>query len=179
MKGSMLKTAVVGVAAASFWPSLSRAQQTTVVEPQPTTVVSAPTRTVDETTWEATGPSWPMVGSGLGTFALSYLPVVVVAAESPLNADQNLYIPIVGPWIDFAQRPGCPAVGSCATDTTDKVLLATDGVFQAIGAITIVDGFLTTAHERRTVQSAALRPKLQVAPAQVGKGYGLMALGSF
>lgn len=137
--------------------------------------------TVEKTTTEATGPSLLMVGSGIGIFGLSYVPVVVVAATSGLSADQNLYVPIVGPWIDFAQRPGCPAAGSCNVENTDRVLLVADGIFQGIGAVTIVGGFLSTAHETKTVRSAARRmPTLRLAPARLGAGgYGVSASGTF
>jgi len=60
------------------------------------------------------------------------------------------------------------------------VLLATDGVFQAIGALTIVGGFLETAHEKTTVRSADAGPTLKLAPSFGGSGgYGVTALGTF
>jgi hypothetical protein len=134
---------------------------------------------VDTTTY-STGPSTAMISSGIGTFTLSYLPAVVVGATSGLGADRTLFVPVAGPWMDLTQRSRCGPIVSCNAEDTDKVLLVTDGVFQAIGAITIVGGFLTTTHERRTVRAADLRPTLRISPARVGgRGYGLMALGSF
>ncbi len=136
--------------------------------------------TVVDTTTYSTGPSMEMVGSGIGTFTLSYIPAVVVGATSGLDADRMLFVPLAGPWMDLAQRPRCGPVLSCKPEDTDKVLLVTDGVFQAIGAITIVGGFLTTSHERRTVRAADRGLTLRISPASVGgKGYGLVALGSF
>jgi len=135
--------------------------------------------TVD-TISEATGPSMEMVGSGIGTFALSYLPAVVVGATSSLGADRTLFVPLAGPWMDLTQRPRCGPVVSCNAEDTDKVLLITDGVFQAIGALTIVGGFLTTVHETKTVRAADLRPTLHLGTGSVGgKGYGLLAFGTF
>ena len=143
------------------------------------TLSTTPTAAVDTTTY-STGPSMEMVGSGIGTFALSYLPAVVVGATSGLVADRTLFVPLAGPWMDLTQRPRCGPIVSCNTEDTDKVLLITDGVFQAIGAISIVGGFLTTTRETRTVRAADVRPTLRIAPASVGgKGYGVMALGSF
>ncbi len=133
--------------------------------------------TVDTT--YSTGPSMEMVGSGIGTFTLSYLPAVVVGATSGLDVDRTLFVPLAGSWMDLTQRPKCGPVTSCNAEDTARVLLVTDGIFQAIGAITIVGGFLTTSHETRTVRAADLRPTLRIAPASVGKGYGLMALGTF
>jgi hypothetical protein len=120
-----------------------------------------------------------MVGSGIGTFTLSYLPAVVVGATSGLDVDRTLFLPLAGPWMDLAERPKCGPITSCNAEDTARILLVTDGVFQAIGAITIVGGFLTTRSETKTVREACLRPTLRISPASVGKGYGLMALGTF
>jgi hypothetical protein len=133
--------------------------------------------TVDTT--YSTGPSMEMVGSGIGTFTLSYLPAVVVGATSGLDVDRTLFVPLAGPWMDLIQRPKCGPVTSCNAEATARILLVTDGIFQSIGAITIVGGFLTTSRETRTVRAADLRPTLRISPASVGKGYGLMALGTF
>jgi hypothetical protein len=139
----------------------------------------APVATVDTTT-RATGPNMAMVGTGIGTFTLSYLPAVVVGATSGLDADRTLFAPLAGPWLDLSQRPHCGLVLSCGAEGTTKVLLVTDGVFQAIGAISIVSGFLITTPETRTVRAVATAPTLQISPARVGgKGYGLLALGTF
>jgi hypothetical protein len=122
-----------------------------------------------------------MVGSGLAIFGLSYTPVTVVGASSGLNADRSLFVPLAGPWIDLTQRPGCAPGTSCNGENTDKVLLVVDGIFQGIGALTIVGGFLTTAHKTKTVtRTADSPPTLRLSPAQVGsRGYGMVALGTF
>jgi hypothetical protein len=170
--------AFLGVFVAALLPSVANAQEapaTVQVAPAPATV------TTQETTSQATGPSWAMVGSGAAIFGASYLTVVVVGATSGLNADRTLFVPIAGPWVDLTQRPGCPASGSCSAETTNKVLLVADGISQAIGALTIVGGFLTTAHRTKTVtRTADLRPTVRLSPAQLGNGgYGMMALGTF
>jgi hypothetical protein len=118
--------------------------------------------------------------SGLITFGLSYIPALVVAGTSDVSADHHLYVPIVGPWLDLGGRPGCgPGQISCDAETTNKVLLVFDGIFQGIGAITTVAGFLSP--ERHEVVSAADsdKPTLHLAPANVASGYGLAAFGSF
>ncbi|HLK37912.1 MAG TPA: hypothetical protein VKU41_14220 [Polyangiaceae bacterium] len=136
----------------------------------------------EKTTSEATGPSMAMVGSGVVIFGVSYLPVVVVGATSGLEADHTLFVPIAGPWIDFAQRPGCSPAAQCNGENTDRVLLAVDGVLQGVGALTIVGGLLTTAHETTTVRTARAldAPKLRLAPARLASGaYGVVAAGAF
>jgi hypothetical protein len=136
---------------------------------------------VQETTSQASGPSMAMVGSGIVIFGLSYVPAVVVGSSSGLDADRTLLVPIAGPWIDLTQRPGCNGSGSaCNQENTNKVLLVTDGVFQGIGVLTVVGGFLTPAHERTTVESRATRPTWHLAPVSFGAGaYGMAAAGTF
>jgi hypothetical protein len=139
------------------------------------------TVTTQETTSQATGPSLWMVGSGLTIFAFAYIPSVVVGATSGLAADRTLFVPIAGPWIDLTQRPGCSPASTCNAENSAKVMLVVDGVFQAIGVLTVLGGFLNTAHDTTTVQrSASLRPTVRVSPAQMGTaGYGMVALGTF
>ncbi|MGO9839272.1 MAG: hypothetical protein ACLP1X_34250 [Polyangiaceae bacterium] len=174
MRLPILKIAVFGSIAFAL-PTTAWAQEappSAVVEP-------APVQT-ERTTSQATGPSMAMVGSGVGIFALSYLPAVVVGATSGLNADRALFVPIAGPWIDLTQRPGCAPGVSCNGEDTAKVFIVVDGVFQAIGALTIIGGFLSTAHETTTVRTADLRPTLHLTPAQMGQGgYGMQAIGTF
>jgi hypothetical protein len=156
----------IEVMVAALAPSVANAQETS----------AAASVTTQETTSQATGPSLAMVGSGVAIFGLSYVPAVVVGATSGLGADRTLFVPLAGPWIDLTQRPGCTPATSCNAENTDKVLLVVDGVFQAIGALTIVGGFLRTAHETKTVRSTSLR----ILPAQMGNaGYGMVASGTF
>jgi hypothetical protein len=134
----------------------------------------------EETTTEATGPSMALVGSGIVIFGLSYVPAMVVASTSGLDADRTLFVPIAGPWIDLTQRPGCGPAESCNSENTAKVFIVADGVFQAIGALTIVGGLLSTSHETRTVRTARSKPTLHLSPAPMGTGgYGLAAAATF
>lgn len=171
---------LAGLFVAALLPSVANAQEA------PATVQVAPapqqaTVTTQETTSQATGPSWAMVGSGLTIFGLSYLPVVVVGAESGLNADRTLFVPLAGPWIDLVQRPGCAPGTSCNAETTDKVLLVVDGIVQGVGALTVIGGLLSPAHKTKIVtRTADMGPTLHFSPAQLGKGgYGMVALGTF
>jgi hypothetical protein len=174
MNRSLLSVGAAAVLAVAALPRVARAQDSSA--PPPPAAV-----TTQETTSQATGPSMAMVGSGVVIFGLSYLPVVVAGATSGLNADRTLFVPIAGPWIDLTQRPGCSPASTCNAENTAKVALVVDGIFQGIGVLTILGGFLTTAHETKTVQrSADLHPTLHLTPAQVGNGgYGMVALGTF
>lgn len=176
----LLGGALASAFAVTTWTTASRAD-TTVVENAGSAPVAATTTAPAENREAYTGPNRRLIGSGLITFGVSYIPALIVAGTSDTSADHHLYVPIVGPWLDLGDRPGCGAghIG-CDTETTDKVLLVFDGIFQGIGAITTVWGFLTPEHrEVTTTTAAADKPTVHVTPASLGTGYGLAAFGSF
>jgi hypothetical protein len=127
---------------------------------------------------QSTGPHTLMFRSGVVTLAASYVPVVVVAGFSDVPADQRLYIPVAGPWMDFAERD-CP---TCRHETLNKVLLVTDGIFQGLGALDIVGSFFVI--EERTYVARTTTPSPAGAPVRlgirpIGGGYGMAAVGRF
>jgi hypothetical protein len=186
MKRLLIVGAVLVIDAAVLSHSASSSADTTVVEqpaPAPaagTTVVATPAAPVAETRDDYTGPNRRLIGSGLITFGLSYIPSLVVAGTSDISADHHLYVPIVGPWLDLGGRPGC-GVGhiDCDAETTDKVLLVVDGIFQGIGALTTVAGFLSPEHHELVSTADSDKLTLHLAPAHVASGYGLAAFGNF
>ncbi len=139
----------------------------------------------DETV--SSGPNRALLHSGIWTLGLSYVPAVVVAAESNRVADKRLYVPVAGPWLDLASRGSCyPNNTPCNHETTNKVLIVVDGIFQGIGALNIVGAFLFPETRTVTVSSAAPEGKrvssltVHLVPAQVGgRAYGLAAIGTF
>ncbi len=127
-----------------------------------------------------TGPNRAMLRTGIFAFGVSYIPSVIVAAESYHSGDKSLYIPVAGPWMDLADRGTCGNLGqpSCDTETAYKVLLVVDGIFQGIGALDIMGAFVFP--ETRTVTISSGEPHVRVAPAYWGRnGYGFSALATF
>ncbi len=131
-----------------------------------------------------TTPNRALLHSGVVTLSLAYVPSVIVAVESPLAIDNQLFIPVAGPWIDYAKRD----CSSCKHETFNKVMLVTDGVFQGIGALNILGAFLfpdtrvvaTAKDERERHMERTRSARLQVTPAHLGAGvYGLIARGAF
>lgn len=172
------------VSSALTWAGSSSADTTVVEAPAPAapsaTVVATPTVAAPAAERPYTGPNRWMIESGLATFGLSYIPSLIVAGTSDVSADHHLFVPLAGPWLDLGDRPGCGAghIG-CDTETTYKVLLVVDGLFQSIGAITAVTGFLTPEHREVITTSEIDKPTLRVVPSNVATGYGLTAFGSF
>jgi hypothetical protein len=175
---------LLGAASVLTYPASSSADTTVVEQPAPapasTTVVATPAAPVAETRDAYTGPNRRLIGSGLVTFGLSYIPSLIVAGTSDVPADHHLYVPIVGPWLDLGNRPGCgPGHIDCDAETTDKVLLVFDGLFQGIGALTTVAGFLSPERHELVSTADADKPTLHLGPAHVASGYGLAAFGNF
>ncbi len=133
-----------------------------------------------------TGPNRPLLHSGIWILGLSYVPAVVVAATSSRYGDKNLYIPVVGPWLDLATRGSCPTNVACNNETVNKVLLVVDGIFQGFGALDIVSAFVFPETRTVTVRSSERgadhrsSASIRFLPARVGgNAYGLAAVGAF
>jgi hypothetical protein len=126
-----------------------------------------------------TGPNRALLHSGFFAFGVPYAASVVVASTSDHQGDRNLYLPVVGPWMDLGDRGSCGNLAErpCGNETAYKTLLVIDGVFQGIGALDIVGAFVFP--ETRTI-SARGEPRVLVAPSYDGRsGYGVSALGTF
>ncbi len=115
-----------------------------VVNPQtpqaaPAPVVNAEPEGYEEyDMWNA-----PVFATGAIVFAGSYGASAIVAGSSNHPGADRLYVPVVGPWLALNDWGSCPISNpSCDQNTTDKVLLVADGVFQAAGLITMLDGVL-------------------------------------
>jgi hypothetical protein len=126
-------------------------------------------------------PNPYLLTTGFLLWGIPYTASVIVAAESSNPADQHLYVPIVGPWIDLANRGGCDVGNNaCNNETTNKVMLGVDGVFQALGTLEVIWGFLRPEHrEVTTISATKYTPKITFTPAGIASGYGMAAFATF
>ncbi len=112
--------------------------------------------------------SWnaPVFATGALIFAGSYGASAYVAATSEHVGAQRLYVPVAGPWLALNEWGDCPiSEPRCDQNTTEKVLLVTDGVFQAAGVITMLTGLMSPS--TRTVV-ARQRTTVKVRPTRNG-----------
>jgi hypothetical protein len=184
-------SALAVLATALAASSASFAQDTTVVQTSPGTVIqTAPANEpvappVAERTTRTTWPNAPLIGAGLLTFGLAYVPTIIVASQSSQSADNHLYVPVVGPWLDIANRPTCgtPTGPGCNSESAAKVGIAISGAFQGLGALATVVGLLTPMHHDEVVVTTAAKaekPRVSVTPTSMGAGgYGLTAVGTW
>jgi len=119
-----------------------------VVNPNQTAPAPQPVYTNPETeeydSWNA-----PVFSTGALVFAGTYGASAIVAGSSNHVGADRLYVPAVGPWLALNDWGNCPISDpACDSNTTDKVLLVADGVFQAAGLITMLDGVLQPSSHR-------------------------------
>ncbi len=120
----------------------------------------------------------PLLIASSFVLVAAYVPMASIAYTSDRPADRdNLYYPVVGPWMDLNDR-GCDA-RPCSHETWNKVLLVADGVAQGIGVIGLVTSFIVpgkTTHHWYLVGDDSVH----AGPTRVGvAGYGFGAAGTF
>jgi hypothetical protein len=153
-------------------PAPTPAQQPPVVivnpDPQParTTVVTRDPETY--TVYDAWNA--PVFATGALVFAGSYGASAIVASTSDHVGADRLYVPVAGPWLALNDWGDCPiSEPRCDKNTTDKVLLIADGVFQAAGVVTMLTGILSpTSHTVVATPRTADAKKIKVTPTHNG-----------
>jgi hypothetical protein len=147
---------------------------------QPRSVVVGPQYETVYDTYNA-----PVFTTGALVFLASYGASVIVAAsadeEDRDRGLDRLYVPVVGPWLALNDYGTCPIERQeCDEETTAKVLLVADGVFQAAGVITMISGILQPTAHRVPVRTTQLDKKVRVTPTTyAGTGAGLSMFGRF
>lgn len=141
----------------------------------PTTTVS-PEADERGSVVEHSWPNRPMLITGLVVLGGTYGASAIVGAASDRKADDRLFIPVVGPWLDLKDRD-CD-VNACSHETLNKALLIGDGALQGLGAITLVLSLVIPESTKKPWYLIG-DEKLSVAP-QVGSAVsGFSAFGRF
>jgi hypothetical protein len=121
----------------------------------------------------------PLLVTSLLFFGGTYLAAAVDGAASGRDADRsNLLYPVVGPWMDYANRD-CGTPGKCnANEGGYKALLVLGGIGQGIGALGIVTSLFLPEKTTRNWYFIG-GDTFRAAPTTVGTGYGVGAVGVF
>jgi len=178
-------------------PSTTTTQSTTTqptyVQPAPvivqqpastTTTTAAPYYPAGSDTTERTvehRPNRTLLSTGVGIFVISYGASAVAGAISDRDSDKNLFIPVVGPWLDLGQRE-CTTAEPCGNrEDINKAMIITSGVVQGAGVLMALGSLIipetTSVTERRT--TAKTKPSVAVSPVSFGAGAGVGAVGRF
>ncbi len=139
---------------------------------------SLPTSSLDLPTTETSSPvNRPLLVTSVLVLGGTYGASAIAGFASSRPEDQhNLYYPVAGPSMDLANRD-C-ASRPCNNEPLNKVLLIADGVGQGLAALGVVSSFFLP--ERTTRHWYLLgNSEVRWAPASVGTGYGLAAVGRF
>ncbi|MBX3227855.1 MAG: hypothetical protein KIT84_22865 [Labilithrix sp.] len=126
-------------------------------------------------------PNKTLLVTGGSLFLLSYVPSVLVAAQSDREADNRLYIPVVGPWLDLGQR-NCDVNPCGDSEGVAKAFIIASGAVQGIGVLTALSSLVIPERERVQVRqpaTAATKPEVHVLPVSFAGGGGLGAVGRF
>lgn len=169
---------------ASFASSLARADDqpapsesvssnvpTTPPETTVKTVESANEPPMETDITRKTIPNRPLLTTGSVLLVGSYVPAVIGAAVSGRQGDDKLYIPVAGPWM--AMNEGHSETGG------QKALLAIDGVFQGLGALSMLSSLFIPERTTRHWHLLGQGERLQVGPQHLRAGFGLGARGTF
>ncbi len=118
--------------------------------------------------WSARWTS-PEMLVGVGLLVGGYTGTVLYGTQTDKGFEGELYIPLVGPWIQLYDLPDCGDDVKCAYDTGDRVALVSLGVAQAVGV-----GLMTYALVRHR------EPKgITIAPSYAGGAAGFKVSGKF
>ena len=130
----------------------------------------------------ARGPNLVILGVGIVSLANAYGIAAIVGATSSYQLDRRLFAPVLGPWLDLADRASCSptGAGSCHTERVNRASLVIDGVFQGIGVLAIAGALAFPWPRTAMTADAPAGPHLTLAPVQYAHGgMGLAALGTF
>jgi hypothetical protein len=153
-----------------------------VVDPPPPVTVTPVPTTEPEYYEVRESYNAPMFTTGALVFAASYGASVVVAATSDDDSrgTHHLYVPVIGPWLALSDRGECDITDiRCDNETTKKVLLVADGVFQAAGVVGMIGGILAPTTRRVYTRSAKLDTKIRVRPTMIQGDPGVKVFGNF
>jgi|GEM_PF-1434738 len=127
-------------------------------------------------------PNRTLLSTGAGIFVLSYGSSVIAGAVSDRDADKRLFIPVVGPWMDLANRD-CGAANPCGgNEDVAKAMIITSGVVQGAGLLLALSSLIipeSTSTTERTTTAKVVKPEVRVAPVSFAAGAGLGAVGRF
>lgn len=133
---------------------------TTTSATSTTTTTSAPITTpIDRPSYELKEnrrPNRPLLITGGAIFAGTYATTAIVQAANN-GPDQNLYIPVVGPWLHLADREGNEG------RTGETILVGASGVLQGVGVGMMLMSAIIP--EKRSVGTISAGPvKMMVGP---------------
>ena len=137
-------------------------------------------------------PHSTLLSTGVGLFVIGYGSSVVAGAISNRDEDKNLFIPVVGPWMDLANRD-CGSRGCGGNEDLAKAMIVTSGIVQGAGVLMglrarrrslllalRVKAPSSSAHPHRSTRGTAraARPSLRAPPDRTRRRGSARSIGS-
>lgn len=168
---------------ASFADDSTTTTSTTTVEQPPatTTTTAAPYVVPQDSYSERTvekRPNTTLLSTGVGMFVISYGASAVAGAVSDRDADKNLFIPVVGPWLDLGDR-GCDDRPCGSREDVDKAMIVTSGIVQGAGILLALGSLVIPETQNVTERRTTAKPELRITPVSFAAGAGVGAVGRF
>jgi hypothetical protein len=139
--------------------------------PAPATASAAP-KAEGTTLYQKRTPNRFFLYVGGAALAGTYATTAVIAANNGSIGDHDLYLPVVGPWINLASRD------SSTTSTGDTILIVGSGVLQGVGAgMVIASLFIPEKYATATIAAGPV--KMNVSPTAGAGSGGVGAFGTF
>jgi hypothetical protein len=120
-------------------------------------------------------PNKALLITGSALLVGTYVTTAALAGANGPEQDKNLYIPVVGPWLNLADRT---TASGRAGDTRDTVLIAGSGVLQGAGAALLITSFFVP-EKVPAARISAGNVKMQITPTAAPGAGGLGAIGTF
>ena len=141
--------------------------------PMPPPTSAAPPSGETTTVYQHRRPNRPMLITGGALLIGTYVTTAALAGVNGPVADRDLYLPVVGPWINLADRSS-----DRQNNTRDTVLIAGSGVLQGVGAAMLITSFFVP-ESVPTARISAGNVKMQVTPTASYGAAGVGAIGTF
>ena len=119
-------------------------------------------------------PNKALLITGSSLLVSTYVTTAALAGYNGEVGDKDLYIPIVGPWINIAERNG----NQYKDNTRDTLLIAGSGVLQGVGALMAVTSFFVP-EKVPAARIQAGNVKMEITPQAGAGGGGIGAVGVF
>jgi hypothetical protein len=152
------------------------ADDATAASSTPVTAMTSSPSTTGESTviYNRRTPNKAVLITGTSLLVGTYVTTAALAGGNGSVADKDLYIPIVGPWINIGDRPSSTRSNS----TRDTLLIAGSGVLQGAGAVMAVASFFIP-EKVPVARIQAGTVKMEIMPTAAAGTAGLGALGTF
>jgi hypothetical protein len=140
-----------------------------------TTTLSPPPSGESVVVYNKQRPNKALLITGSALLVSTYVTTAALAAANGPDADKNLYIPVVGPWLNLADRT---TASGRAGDTRDTVLIAGSGVLQGAGAALLITSFFVP-EKVPAARISAGNVHMQLTPTAGPGAGGVGAIGTF